>query len=93
MPQPKPRVLIENILLGLAVVSLIIGFGALVFPEEVTRENRALLIIAGSLGLFASLLGLVSGFLYLALFAETHQSEGVVHLAEKHYRRVACPDR
>jgi hypothetical protein len=59
MPQPKPRVLIERILLGAAAVCLIAGVWALVFPEDVGEENRALFIAAGSSGLFGCLMGLL----------------------------------
>lgn len=82
MPQPKPRVLIENILLGLAVVSLLVGIWALVFPEEVTRENRALLIIASSLGLFASLITFILVFFTLR-FLRKRTSQKVLSAWQK----------
>jgi hypothetical protein len=82
MPRPKPRVLIENLLLGLAFVSLLVGVWALVFPDEVTRENRALLIIAGSLGLFTSLIGFVLA-LFTLRFLRKRTSEKVLSVWQK----------
>lgn len=82
MPQPKPRVLIEKLLLGLAIVSLLVGAWALVFPEEVTKENRALLITTGSLGLFTSLIGGVLAYFTLR-FLRKRTSEKVLAAWEK----------
>lgn len=60
MPQPKPKALIESTLLGLAALCLMLGIWALGFFQDVSRENRALLIIVSSSGLLASFGGLVS---------------------------------
>lgn len=59
MPQPKPRALIESILFGLVVLCLLLGVWALGFFQDVSGENRALLIVVSSVGLLVSFAGLV----------------------------------
>jgi len=60
IPRPRSRALIEGLLFGVVVVCLLLGMWALGFFREVSRENRALLIIASNLGLLVSFAGLVS---------------------------------
>ncbi|GEM_PF-2127141 len=76
MSQPKPKVLIENTLIGLTVLCLIVGIGAIVFFEEITGGNRAILIITSSLGLFASIVGLFSVHYFLQ-WQRKHTSQKV----------------
>lgn len=59
MPQPRPRALIESTFFGLAALCLIMGVWALGFSQEVSREDRALLIIASSVGLLTSFASLI----------------------------------
>jgi len=59
MPKPKPRALIEKTLFGLAALSLILGFAALGVFEEISKDDRALLIIISSVGIITSLFGLI----------------------------------
>jgi len=58
MPKPKRRALLENILFGLAAICLAVGISALGFLGDLSRENRALLILISSVGVVVSVIGL-----------------------------------
>lgn len=59
MPQPKPKALIERTLLVLAALSLVLGVWALGFLQDISSEDRALLIISSSVGVLGSFVGLL----------------------------------
>ena len=74
MPKPRPKALIEKALFGLAALCLLLGLSALGFLRDLSRENRALLIIVSSLGLIASFASLIFvRFLWRGLRKRTRQ--------------------
>jgi len=59
MPGPRHRAILDRTLLGMTALFMLGGFIALGFLQNLSKENRALLVMVSSSGIIGCLLGLV----------------------------------
>jgi len=64
MPGPRHQAILDSTLLGITALLMLGGFIALGFLQNLSKENRALLIMISSLGI----IGCLAGFIFIGAF-------------------------